>query len=620
MCGICGFITKRNIADAAFDGMVDSLIHRGPDDRGTYRTQTSDDWNIALGHRRLSILDCSPNGHQPMRDKSSRYIIVFNGEIYNFSEIKTNLHEFEFTSTSDTEVLLYAYIKYGTDCLQHLNGMFAFAIYDKLENTLFMARDRMGEKPLYYFYDGEQLVFASELKAIIKYPYFTKTINKDVLIQYFSQSCILPPNTIFENTFKLSAGQSLLWKDGRIETKTYYSLVDSYFQGKENQIADYASCKKQLKDLLYDSIEKRLVADVPVGTFLSGGIDSTLVSAIANDIRSDSKIDTFTIGFNEKEFDESSFAKQSAKHLGTRHHEQIMSEDALFEMLADLTTYYDEPFSDSSQLPTMLVSKFAREHVTVVLSGDGGDELFAGYSNIDTLTKLKKLDAILTPARAIIPNGLYNNLNSDATKILLGKMHGQEKIQYYAKLREGIAKGIINTDSQSESFKGTISNARIANEPWLQQRMLFDMTSYLPDEIMTKTDRASMRFSLEMRCPMLDHRIVDFAMRVPMEYKYRDGIKKYILKDILYDYIPKEMMDRPKKGFGVPIGKWLNNELSSQLNKSMAKEFVAEQGLFDHSEIQKLADRAKKYGQTSDTQVLWGYYVFQAWYEKYVTG
>ena len=315
MCGICGYISKKSIEDVIFDEMVDSMTHRGPDDRGTWNNSSSD-WNIGLGHRRLSILDCSPKGHQPMQDSTQRYCIVFNGEIYNYQDVKKRLSDFRFTSTSDTEVLLYSYIKFGDKCLDYLNGMFSFAIYDSVENKLFMARDRMGEKPLFYYLKDDSFVFASELKAIIRYPYFKKEINNEVLIQYFCQNTILSPNTIFKDTYKLGAGEYLIWQNGTLTKNNYYSPIDSYFNSQDKIISDYAACKKQLKELLYDSIEKRLIADVPVGTFLSGGIDSTLVTAVAKDIRADRGLDTFSIGFNEKKYDESSFSSQSAKYLG----------------------------------------------------------------------------------------------------------------------------------------------------------------------------------------------------------------------------------------------------------------------------------------------------------------
>ena len=614
MCGICGYISKKEIADSVIDKMVDVLVHRGPDDRGVFRGVSHNNEKVCLGHRRLSIIDCSDAGHQPMTDSSGRYVIVFNGEIYNFKELKNNLSEYNYSSTSDTEVLLNAYIKYGTDCLAYLNGMFAFAIYDKVEESIFMARDRMGEKPLYYYNNGEDFVFASELKSIREYPFFENEINKDVLVQYFSQSCILPPNTIYKNTYKLSAGESLFWKKGSIEKKRYYSPIESYFSGQNEIEYDYNTCKKTIKNLLYDSIEKRMISDVPLGTFLSGGIDSTLVTAIAADIRADRKIDTFSIGFNDKKYDESSYARQSADYLGTRHHEKIMSEEDLFDMLSDMTTYYDEPFSDSSQLPTMLVSKFAREYVTVVLSGDGGDELFAGYSNNDTLIKLRKYDAILSSIRSIIPEFFSNLSTKDSSKILFEKKNGLEKVQYYAKIRENLAKNILVNDNAN----GLIVNSDLDKvDDWLQKRMLIDMTSYLPDEIMTKTDRASMRFSLEMRCPVLDHRIVDYSMRIPLKYKYKDGIKKYILKDILYDYIPKEMMDRPKKGFGVPIRKWLMSNLSDNLKRYLDKEYIDAQGIFDSKALNDLYRSFIRDEQNSTTQMMWSYYVFQMWLEKY---
>ena len=614
MCGICGYISKTEIDKGSFERITDSLSHRGPDDRGIWLAQHSDTY-VSLGHRRLSVLDLSSAGHQPMGDESGRYHIVFNGEIYNYYELRKRVSEYRLKSDTDTEVLLYLYIKYGVSCLDLINGMFAFAIYDNSENKLFMARDRMGKKPLYYYYGEGLFIFASELKAIMLFPEFKRDINKSVLVQYFSQNCIIPPNTIFIDTFKLQAGEYLIWKDGAIESDIYYTPMESFVENNNRLESDYSICKYTVKKLLCDSIEKRMIADVPVGTFLSGGIDSTLVTAIAADIAGNKGIDTFSIGFKDKRYDESIFAASSADYLGTRHHEKMMSEEDLFEVMTDLTTYYDEPFSDSSQLSTMLVSKFARENVTVVLSGDGGDELFAGYSNIDTVTKLRKYDPIISFVRTITPNLIRNMVTSDSIRVLTHKMYGIEKVQYYAKIRESFAKKILKNNQGN----GIIRDNRIHGVlSWQQKRMLLDLMYYLPDEIMTKADRASMRYSLELRCPILDYRIVDYSMRIPLEYKYRNGIKKYILKDILYDYIPKEMMDRPKKGFSVPIYRWLNNELSGKLSDYMDQEFLDEQGIFNHDCVKELYKLFLCRDESSTTQLMWSYYVFQLWYEKYI--
>lgn len=615
MCGICGCITRNRIEHDVFDKMVDSMIHRGPDDRGTWYYCEKSGYNISLGHRRLSILDLSTNGHQPMVDMTQRYCIVFNGEIYNYRELLNEVSEYNLCSTSDTEVLLYLYVKYGEKCVDYLNGMFAFAIYDIVDNSLFMARDRMGEKPLYYYVDKQDIVFASELKPIMNYPVFHKEINEDILVQYFSQNAILPPNTIFKNTFKLAAGECATWKNGELDVKKYYSPINSYFENSNKSECSYTEYKTELKNLIIDSVEKRLIADVPTGTFLSGGIDSTLISAVANEVKASDRIDTFSIGFADKRFDESIFAKESAKYLGTRHHEKIMNEGDLMSTLEDLVKYYDEPFSDASQLPTMLVAQFARENVTVTLAGDGGDELFAGYSSNDTLRTLRKLDPILSPMRTIVPSVVSNSLTRDRDRILFGKKSGVEKIQYCTKLREEMAKAILLHKSD---VNGTVYDNQIAMiEDWTQQRMLYDMISYLPDEIMTKTDRASMRYSLEMRAPLLDHRIVDYSMQIPLKYKYKGDVKKYILKDILYDYIPEEMMNRPKQGFAAPIYRWLNNELWDDLTRYTSKDFLSKQRIFDYEAVQQLLKRFKKRDESTTTQVVWGLFVFQMWYRSF---
>ena len=615
MCGICGYISKSNVEKNELDKMTDCLSHRGPDDRGTYVIKDRNGYNIGLGHRRLSILDCTLNGHQPMSDFTGRYSIVFNGEIYNYREIANKLKDYTFVSSSDTEVLLYSYIKYREKCLELLNGMFSFAIYDRDENTLFMARDRIGKKPLYYYVQDNHFVFSSELKSIIKFPYFIKELNQESLVGYFSQNCILPPNTIFKNVFKLCAGDYLMWKNGEYTINHYYKPIDLFFENRERLETNYSICKNKLKSLLYDAVDKRLVSDVPVGTLLSGGIDSTLITAIAADIRSKKGIDSFSIGFNDEKYDESYFASQTARYLGTNHHEKIMSENDLLEMVNDMSLFYDEPFSDSSQIPTMLVSKFCREQVTVALSGDGGDELFAGYTNIDTITKIKKYDLFLSCLRKVVPSGCIKKIPYDKYRILLEDKIGIEKVQYYAKLRESLSKDIL-IDNKS---KGTINNKEIEKiDNWIQKRMLIDLTTYLPDEILTKTDRASMRYSLEMRCPILDTRIVDYSMQIPIEYKYYKREKKHILKDVLYDLVPKEMVNRPKKGFGIPIRKWLKTELNNRMNKYLDYEYIVNQGIFIPEKIKSLYSSFLKYEENSITQIIWSYFVFQDWYETYM--
>lgn len=615
MCGICGTISKKNIPPKLFDEMTDSLTHRGPNDRGAVSLCADNGWNINLGHRRLSIIDLSENGHQPMQDDTGRYTIVFNGEIYNFTDLKKDLSKYQFKSGSDTEVLLYSYMEYGTNCLERLNGMFAFAIYDKSANTLFMARDRMGEKPLYYFVHDDEFLFASELKPIMMHPSFTGEINRDSLMGYFCQNTILSPYTVFKDTYKLAAGEYLIWKDGNITKDRYYDPIKICLEATDNPLQDYDECKAKLKDLLYDSVGRRLISDVPFGTFLSGGIDSTLISAIAKEIKADEGIDTFSIGFEDSAIDESAYAAATARYLGTRHHEKIMSDDDLMRMLDDMVRYYDEPFSDSSQLPTMLVSEFAAEHVTVVLSGDGGDELFAGYSSNDAISKLEKLDPFISIARALTPGPVASLSDSDHVRELLGRKLPDEKIQYFTRVKEDRVRGIL----KGSEGRGAAGDKRIYDAPdWITQRMLLDLTTYLPDELMTKVDRASMRFSLETRCPILDHRIVNHSFAIPLKYKYADGDKKHILKDILYEHVPKEMMDRPKSGFVAPVRRWLLTKLDKQLEHYCEPGLVKKQGIFDTKGVSAMLDKFRSKDINSVNQIVWSYYVFQMWHERYM--
>lgn len=619
MCGICGYISKKKIDDVVLEKMNNTLWHRGPDDFGIIQLEMEEDWNLGLGHRRLSILDLSEAGHQPMQDKEGRYTIVFNGEIYNFVELRKELEEkgYSFFSLCDTEVLLNLYIEYGIKCIELLNGMFAFAIYDKVKEEVILARDRAGEKPLYYYWDKKDFVFGSELKPIMNFPEFKKNIRKDVIAQYLTLNAIMPPNTIFENTYKLAAGEYCVWKNGEISKGKYYDIVSKYNVESQNQEYNYLECKKTLKNLLYDSVEKRLIADVPIGCFLSGGIDSTLMSAVANDIKKG--INTYCIGFDEDEFDESRFARKTAKHLGTNHHEMIMHEKELLQMLKGLPIYYDEPFADSSQLATMLVAQFAKKDVTVSLSGDGGDEFFAGYTKNDVLGYISTFRKIFN-LHKLIPSESASEvlkiIGKEKYNVLFWQDSDEKLYQPEEFMRQMVAKKLLNdykNESAILSFEGIIDVKDIRIK-----RMLHDMKSYMPDEVLVKTDRASMKYALEMRTPLLDYRIMDYSYRIPYKYKYKNGEKKYILKDILYDYVPREMLDRPKKGFGVPIRKWLLTTLREQLMRYADAEILKKQGIFNKRGVDWLILEVEKSNTYRYAATLWCFYIFQMWYAEYI--
>ncbi|MDD3140608.1 MAG: asparagine synthase (glutamine-hydrolyzing) [Lachnospiraceae bacterium] len=620
MCGICGYVASKLISDQELNDMNNTMIRRGPDDHGIWSF-----WNgekaIGFAQRRLSIRDISPLGHQPMINKSEDLIIVFNGEIYNFIELRKELqlNGYSFISQCDTEVLLYAYAEWHDEMLQKINGMFAFAIYDKVNNRILMARDRMGEKPLYYYSNGNTFIFGSELKPIMKHPEFKKEINEDVLLEYLCNKAIVAPNCIFKNTYKVPAGNKVVIDKNGITMLPYWNLWERYNAGLNDTINDFEKSKNSLKELLYDSVERKLNADVPVGVFLSAGIDSSLITAVATRV-SKERIRTYTIGFEEKERNEAPRARSIAEYLGTEHHELYINDEDILNMVHEIPNAYDEPFSDASQMPTLLLSKLTREDVTVALGGDGGDELFCGYSMYDWLWYIQRMDKITGGVREALNLPLlnkipWNEMLPKTAVTLLNNTDPNTKVQCFIDLKRNVASKIIYNKNHTEKYT---TESELLAKNWQTRRMLLDMCTYLPDEVLNKVDRASMYYSLETRAPLLDHNIVEFSFRLPHRYKYHNGEKKYILKQIAYDYIPKEMLNMPKKGFGVPIAKWLCGPLRQQLMNYADKDRLKQQGIFDPDEVNELCNLVKKNTSTIYTTVLWGFFCFQMWYEKYI--
>jgi asparagine synthase (glutamine-hydrolysing) len=393
MCGICGFVSKDNIGKDKLRKMNDTMYHRGPNDSGEEIFDITGGYSVGLAQRRLSILDLSSLGHQPMHSVDDRVVISYNGEVYNFLELRKELSDYPFKSHCDTEVILAAYLKWGIKCIDKFEGMFAISLFDKKTDELYLVRDRIGKKPLYYWYENENIVFASELKPIMECPGFPKTINKDVIKRYMFQQCVNEPYSIFENVYKVEPGQIVKFTLGKLDKWKYWDIAQVYNKKKLEKVGSYEKAKEELKDILRESVKKRMIADVPLGTFLSGGYDSSLVTAIAQE-QSSEPIKTYSIGFNEERYNEAKYAKEVAHHLGTVHTEQYIDEKAMFELVESIPKYYDEPFADSSQIPTMLVSGLASKDVTVVLSGDGGDEFFCGYNIYDNVAQAQKLDML----------------------------------------------------------------------------------------------------------------------------------------------------------------------------------------------------------------------------------
>ncbi len=625
MCGICGFVSKNTITLDALKRMNDTMYHRGPDDSGEEIYPASNGYTVGLAQRRLSILDLSALGHQPMHSKDKRVSVVYNGEIYNFQEIKEELGDYPFCSTCDTEVILAAYLKWGIKCVDRFNGMFAIALFDRETGELYLVRDRIGKKPLYYWLEDGNLVFASELKPIMECSGFNRRIRTEVVSRYLYHQYLNAPDTIFKNVYKLEPGMVLQFLAGKVKTWKYWDLKEVYQTCKKNPVTDYAQAKRELKELLNRSVAMRMIADVPLGTFLSGGYDSSLITAIAQS-QSAQPVKTYSIGFNEEKFNEAKFAKEVAKHLGTNHTELYIDEKEMFELVDSIPKYYDEPFADSSQIPTMLVSALARRDVTVVLSGDGGDEFFCGYNAYDKVSQAQKLDFLgeLTYRACNLP--LIKKAD------MLQKM--PFKVRIIAANRERETKTQFGASSYLETAYGMVKGEAIPilyhmesayrEKNWQERRMLLDMDTYLPGDILCKVDRASMKYSLEARCPILDKEVMEYSYRLPHSFKYDKKVKKRILKDIAYDYIPRELLDRPKVGFGVPLDKWLRGPLKERLLDMGNHDFLVRQGIFDAEFVCKMLDTYMEHGDAGPatganySKLMWSYFVFQQWYAAYM--
>jgi len=631
MCGITGFFdtsaalagdTMRQIVAA----MADTLRHRGPDDEGTWVDEAA---GVALGHRRLSIIDLSPAGHQPMVSSDGRYVIVYNGEVYNFPDLKSELEGLgnRFRGESDTEVILAAMAEWGIEkAVERLNGMFAFALWDRRERELFLVRDRVGIKPLYYGWAGKVFLFGSELKALRRFPNFPGEIDRDSLCLFLRHNYIPAPRSIYRGFYKLEPGHILkIAARGGVEKRCYWSLKEVVdrafsdpFRGNEEEAAE------ALDALLGDAVRRRMVSDVPLGAFLSGGIDSSTVVALMQ-AQNDRPVRTFSIGFHESGYDEAVYAKRVAEHLGTDHTELYVTPKEAMEVIPSLPGIYDEPFSDSSQIPTFLVSKLTRRHVTVSLSGDGGDELFAGYNRYFLGLRLwRKLS--LVPQRLRLPLGkilwhLAEKGTSPAagSRVFdrmgkLGEIVGEagDFISFYRYLVSHWKKPESVVIGGKEEPAGIwMAAERIGLVPSMQQ---IDFCTYLPDDILTKVDRASMAVSLEARVPLLDHRVVEFAWRLPLSLKIRQGKGKWLLRKVLSRYVPFTLVERPKMGFGVPLDAWLRGPLRDWAETLLDERRLLKEGFFKPEPIRRKWEEHIS-GKRNWHYYLWDVLMFQAWLE-----
>lgn len=625
MCGICGFISRKNITIEELKKMNDTIYHRGPDDAGEEIYALSDGRSVGLAQRRLSIQDLSPLGHQPMHSKDKRLSVIFNGEIYNFLELREELSDYTFLSHCDTEVIIAAYLKWGISCVDKFNGMFAICIYDREDDSVYLIRDRIGKKPMYYELDGEDMYFASELKPLMSRPGFSKNIRKDIVTRYLYQQYINAPDSIFENVYKLEPGSILHYQNGHVKTWKYWDVKKVYHKMQENPVTDYAQAKTELKELLKKSVASRMISDVPLGAFLSGGYDSSLITAIAQE-HSNEPVKTFSIGFHEEKYNEAKYASEVARHLGTDHTELYISEKEMFDMVDSIPQYYDEPMADSSQIPSMLVAELAKRDVTVVLSGDGGDEFFCGYNVYENVKQAQMLDILggMTHGVCNLPGlkqiGLEEKLPF-RVRVIAGNRNKETKTQFGAGNYVVRANKMVLGDGLPCHYE--IESGYQVRD-WQIRRMLLDMDTYLPGDILCKVDRATMKYSLEARCPIMDRDVMEYSFRLAHNIKYENGNKKRILKDIAYDYIPKELLDRPKVGFGVPLDKWLRGPLKNQLVDMIDRDFLVRQGLFDSDYVISMITDYLQNGDGGPatgrnySKLTWSYFVFQQWYQYYM--
>ncbi len=622
MCGICGFLNKKVLPSEILWEMSNTLSHRGPDDKGIYINQISSStttYQIGLGNRRLSIIDLTESGHQPMCNERGDIGIVFNGEIYNFQELREELQRkgHRFKGKSDTEVILHSYEQWGKECLQKFNGMFAFAIWDEKKRMFFIARDRVGIKPLYYYFKDGNFAFASELKSLLKYPLFEKELNKKSLYYYLLFQYVPTPYSIFENTWKLPPGHYLILREGKkIELKKYWDVLEKRRKIEKKSMQEYI---EEWEELLKSSVKYRLISDVPLGAFLSGGTDSSLIVAFMTQLTD--KVETFTIGFDEKRYNEAPYAKRVATYLGTKHHELYFKEEEIFPLIRELSKYYDEPFADSSSLPTYLVSRLARENgVKVVLSGDGGDELFCGYNRYVWMNRTYNLLFLPTMIRKGF-SPLVGKLPYLKLRRISQILQYKEPLQMYLSIidmwSEKELEKLLGGNYSYEELQFFKVYEKIQHLPLLEKLPLLDFHTYLPEDILTKVDRASMAVSLEVRVPLLDYRVIEFVYSLPLDLRYRRGIRKYLLKKLLYKYLPAKLFRRPKQGFGIPLDEWLRGGVKPYLEEYLNTERIKREGMFNHQFVEELVKKHLS-GRYNYQYPLWTLLQFQLWKEKYL--
>lgn len=623
MCGIAGFISQTSENNEAraelLDRMCRVITHRGPDEQGTAIVGRA-----ALGMRRLSIIDLA-TGQQPIYNSDRTKLIVFNGEIYNYRELKADLESrgYKFRTNSDTETIIHAFDAFGSGCVQKLRGMFAFAIWDSKEQSLFMARDRVGKKPLFYSASNGEFVFGSEMKVLLEHGGVTREIDAGALDSYLTFGYVPEELCIFKGVSKLEPGHFLIYKDGSVRTEKYWD-----FDYSSDTLADSEdTIAGDLLTHLREAVEVRLISEVPLGAFLSGGVDSSAVVGLMSQIL-DQPVKTFSIGFNEDSFDELKYARMAAGHFKTDHHEFILTPDFV-DIVDDLVWHFDEPFADSSALPTYMVSKLAREHVTVVLSGDGGDELFAGYTRYVTDRQRSGLERLpravrqklIRPLSEALPHGARGknylfNISLDAAGRYIDSIshfNGPKKRKLYSAEKKTKMNGSF---ARGERLFREITS-RLDSDDAVENLLYLDSKTYLPSDILTKVDRMTMASSLEARSPLLDHKLIEYVTRIPSRMKLKGTETKYIFKRALRDLVPNEILHREKQGFGVPINEWINQQLKERIVSDLSDRRSLERGYFDPKYVSLLLDEHAR-GRRDNSYPLWTLWMLELWHRRYI--
>ncbi|MCS7029332.1 MAG: asparagine synthase (glutamine-hydrolyzing) [Bacteroidia bacterium] len=610
MCGIFGIVSNTTLSEDFIQKCTDTLKHRGPDNGNIFIAQHK---KLGLGHRRLSIIDLSEHAHQPFFSQCGRYVIVYNGEIYNYQQLAKSLSK-TLKTHSDTEVLLEGFVQYGVDFISKLNGMFAFAIYDIFQDTLLIARDRVGIKPLFYYWDNNELIFASELKAIQAAKPDLK-IQSEVLPYFLHLGYIPHPYTIYQNVFKFDTGHYAVFHNRTLSFYPFWKLEQEI---SDKLITNEQDAINRLEILLDRAVQLQLISDVPLGVFLSGGIDSSTVAAFAAK-HSQKPVKTFSIAFEEDAFNESKYAEAVAKHIHAEHYTLTFTKKDIFELFERYHTAYDEPCADSSLLPTMMVSKLAKQYVTVALSGDGGDELFLGYGAYQWTRRLQKpwmrLMRRLLSQGAKLGKDRYKRigrlLNYPKKQHIKSHIFSQEHYFFSeAELKKLLVYPVFEFSSINQDI--TTTNRKINS---IEQQSLFDFQYYLRDDLLVKIDRASMQFSLETRVPLLDNSIIHFAYNIPTDLKKKGKESKYILRQVLYKYVPKSIFDRPKWGFAVPIREWLSTDLKIWIDMYLSKQVIEKHGIIKYDTAQYWVKRFLK-GEKSIFNKVWVMIVLHQWLER----